>query len=149
MWRLAYEGLERGIERAREKFGDGPYLIVVHARSLDIDGIMDTFELRSSHADLDEARVTLERTFQREVSELVVDDTWHNEPPSVAVAFDPVHGVRLVTERGIKRKDSTGFNAETRIVQLLEIATPPVIGEPLFRALGYPDELAFHLTRYR
>ena len=48
-------------------------------------------------------------------------------------------------ERGIERKDSGGFNAETRIVQLLEIAEPPIVGVSLFRALHFADELA----RYR
>jgi hypothetical protein len=140
MWRVRYQGLDRGIERARAKLGDGPFLVLVHARSLDIEGMTDAIELVSAHADLAEARAALEAAFVRTVEQVPDDVSWHD---------DPTFGIRLVEQRAFKRKDGSGFNAETRIVQLLEANAPPVIGEPLFRALHYADELALHLARYR
>jgi hypothetical protein len=149
MWRVRYQGLDRGIARARIKLGDGPFLVLVHARSLDIAGMTDAVELVSAHAELAEAKAALATAFTRTREQVPDDVSWHDEPPNVDVAIDPALGIRLVEQRGFKRKDSSGFNAETRIVQLLEADSPPVIGEPLFRALHYADELALHLARYR
>ena len=147
MWRAKPFNLDRGIEVARARFGDGPYPLVLHARSLDIDGYSDRITLLSSHADLGEARTALERAFARECAELRDDVSWHDEPPNLVADLDPDHGVILGEQCAITRKDGSGFRAETRVVQLFEIATPPVIGEALFRALRYVDELALCLAR--
>ncbi|MBA3499196.1 MAG: hypothetical protein M4D80_18915 [Myxococcota bacterium] len=149
MWRVRYQGLDRGIERARAKLGDGPYLVLVHARSLDIEGMTDAIELVSAHSDIAEARIATANAFVRTCQQVPDDPSWHDEPPNIDVAIDAKLGIRLVEQRGFKRKDGSGFHAETRIVQLLEADAPPVIGEPLFRALHYADELALHLARYR
>ena len=145
----ALVGLEAGIANARAQFGDGPYLLLEQARSLDIDGFGDTLSLLSAHADLDDARTALDRAFARACETLPDGAIWHDEQSSAVVELAPEHGVTLVEQRAIKRKDATGFNAETRVVQLLAVAQPPVIGEPLFRALRYADELALCLARYR
>jgi hypothetical protein len=147
VWSRNDAELQRGIEAARIRFGDGPYLLVSQTRLLDIDGFADSLALVSSHADVASGRDALAREFSR-LCEASYDPAWSDEDPSsVPVAVADINEVRLVEERRIKRKDESRFNAYTHAVQLLEISHPPVIGEPLFRALGYADELATFLRR--
>ncbi len=140
--------LARAIDRARAAFGDGPYVAVAQVRELDVDGYADSLALIACPRELDGACARVRDEFVRLCARAVDEPSWHDEPTlTLPVELAPVDGVRLVVQHARKRKDASGFNADTRAVQLLEIATPPVIGEPLFRALRHADELWHWLVR--
>ena len=101
------------------RLGKGPYVVVAQVRTMDIDGYGDTFEVVGSFADRGEAETALERVFADHCDHRMRDDaSWHDEPYVVPIAPDET--VRLLAERGMKRKDASGFNADTIVVQLFE-----------------------------
>ena len=143
MW-AGYVDIDRAIVAARAHFGDGPYVVLTEISSLDYDGYHDTLYF-TSHTTLADAQAALER-------EEVAFDLLPEWPPQTHVRVPceirDVDGVRVLDQNGAAVKDDTGYNAEARSVFLLEVP-PPVVGEPLFRALNYCPELAMFLLRYK
>jgi hypothetical protein len=132
-------------ERAR--LGDGPYLVLSQVRELDLDGYQDGIELIASFADERAARAAMSDALRAMPAR--GDHTWVAESTfSLPIELDlDVAGVVLVAALGGKRTAPGGFEAETRVVQLLRIVTPPVVGEPLFRACRYSHDLVDYFLR--
>jgi hypothetical protein len=145
VWPRDTPELQQAIQKARATFV-GRYLVISQVRELDFDGYGDSLELVMATDDLAEAQKRLDEEFTRLWQHSRSGAAWVEDPEyAIGVVFDSaVAGVRVIAERGRKVKDG-GYNADTRVVQILEIDERPTIGEPLFRAMGYAEELYYFL----
>lgn len=144
-------GLESRFQRAvaaeRARLGDGPFLLITQVSVLDLDGLADHLRLEAGFAELPAARAESSRLFARLCEDAPAGPEWRPEAISHVPAplANDVPEVRLIEQHGQRMKHTGGFHADTRIVQLLEIDSAPLVGEPLFRALRWSHDLVQYL----
>jgi hypothetical protein len=138
---------QRAIASERARLGDGPFLIVTQLSELDIDGFWDRVRLVAGFEELSVARLEAQRLFDELCADAPDGPEWRLEPilhsiPSPLAAGVPE--VQLIAEHGRRVKHSGSFDADTRVVQLLEIHPAPLVGEPLFRAFNWSYDLVHY-----
>jgi hypothetical protein len=144
----AFESLERGIARERERLAGLPCIVLRYDYDVDYDGLTESVKILEGFSNRVSAIDCADQLIQKLFHESLAKSRWSPTSAKVEMARDqgvavgthPSADVQRVHRRTFELKCMENYDSMTIQVEVIEVSGVEAIGSPLFSYLDKEEE---------